>query len=47
MDLYVNGHKILLENTFESKQLLIKLFGEAIAELLETTDIDTKDWVKL
>ena len=39
------GHKILLENTFESKQLLIKLFGEAISELLETTDIDTKDWV--
>lgn len=27
------GHKILLENTFESKQLLIKLFGEAISEL--------------
>lgn len=39
------GHKVLLENTFESKQLLIKLFGEAISELLETTDIDTKDWV--
>lgn len=39
------GHKILLENTFESKQLLIKLFGEAISELLETTNIDTKDWV--
>lgn len=39
------GHKILLENPFESKQLLIKLFGEAISELLETTDIDTKDWV--
>ena len=34
-----------MENTFESKQLLIKLFGEAISELLETTDIDTKDWV--
>lgn len=39
------GHKILLENTLESKQLLIKLFGEAISELLETTNIDTKDWV--
>ncbi len=39
------GHKILLENTFESKQLLIKLFGDAISELLETTDIDTNDWV--
>lgn len=39
------GHKVLLENTFKSKQLLIKLFGEAISELLETTDIDTKDWV--
>lgn len=40
------GHKILLENTFESKQLLIKLFGEAISELLETTNIETKDWIE-
>ena len=39
------GHKILLENTSEAKGLLIKIFGEAISELLETTNIDTKDWI--
>lgn len=39
------SHKVLLENTSESKQLLIKLFGEAISDLLEATYIDTKDWV--
>lgn len=39
------SHKVLLENTSESKQLLIKLFGEAISDLLEATNIDTKDWV--
>lgn len=40
------GHKILLENSSESKQLLIKLFGEAISELLETTDVNTDNWVE-
>jgi hypothetical protein len=39
------GHKILLESTSEAKGLLIKIFGEAISELLETTNIDTKDWI--
>lgn len=39
------GHKVLLENASESKQLLIRLFGDAISELLERTHIDTNDWV--
>lgn len=39
------GHKILLENASESKRLLIKLFGEAISDLLEATNIDTKNWI--
>lgn len=38
------GHKILLQNSSDAKQLLIKLFGDAISELVELANIDTHDW---
>lgn len=39
------GHKLLLGNPSDSKSLLTKLFGDAISELLEATDINTGDWI--
>lgn len=45
MDPAYLGQKVSLEHPDDSKMLLIRLLGEAISELLEASNIDTKDMV--
>lgn len=40
------GHRILLPDANDGKHLLVRLFGELIAELLEDGRIDTSSWIK-
>lgn len=40
------GHRILLPDASDGKRLLVRLFGELIAELLEDGRIDTTSWIE-
>ena len=39
------GHKVMIPNAIESKNLLIQILGDAITELMESCNITTSDWV--
>lgn len=39
------GHRLLLENSSDAKNLLTKLYGEVITELIESEKINTDKWV--
>lgn len=39
------GHRLLLENSSDAKNLLTKLYGEVITELIESENINTDKWV--
>lgn len=41
------GHKMVLPNPEDAKELLIKLFGESITDLISSSCIDTQDWLSL
>lgn len=40
------GHKINLPDSNDAKKFIIQLFGDAITELLENENIDTRKWVE-
>lgn len=40
------GHRVNLPNPSDAKELLIQLFGDAIAELIGSENIDTNTWVE-
>ena len=40
------GHRVNLSNPSDAKELLVQLFGDAIAELIGNENIDTKTWVE-
>lgn len=40
------GHRVNLPNPSDAKELLVQLFGDAIAELIGSEDIDTNSWVE-
>lgn len=39
------GHRLLLENHSDAKNLLTKLYGEVITELIESENINTDNWI--
>ena len=40
------GHRVNLPNPNDAKELLVQLFGDAIAELIGSENIDTNTWVE-
>lgn len=47
LDIAYLGHKMVLPNSEDAKELLIKLFGESITDLISSSCIDTQDWQSL
>ena len=47
LDIAYLGHKIVLPNPNESKDLLIKIFGESVIDLISSINIDTQNWLSL
>lgn len=49
LDIAYLGHKMVLPNSEDAKELLIKLFGESITDLISSSciDTDTQDWQSL
>lgn len=39
------GHRLLLDNSTDAKNLLTKLYGEVITELIESENINTDNWI--
>ena len=39
------GHRLLLGNSLDAKNLLTKLYGEVITELIESENINTDNWI--
>lgn len=47
LDIAYLGHRMVLPNPEDAKDLLIKLFGESITDLIYSLCIDTQDWLSL
>ena len=47
LDIAYLGHKMVLPNPNNAKDLLVKLFGESITDLISSLCIDTQDWLSL
>lgn len=47
LDIAYLGHKMVLPNPEDAKDLLIKLFGESITDLISFLCIDTQNWLPL
>lgn len=47
MDIAYLGHKMVLPNPKDAKELLIKLFGESIIDLVSSSSLNTEDWIPL
>lgn len=47
LDIAYLGHKMVLPNPEDAKDLLIKLFGESITDLISSICFDTHEWLPL
>lgn len=47
LDIAYIGHKMVLPNPDDAKDLLVRLFGESITDLISSLCIDTQDWLSL
>ena len=47
LDIAYLGHKMVLPNPEDAKDLLVKLFGESITDLISSLCIETQDWLSL
>lgn len=47
LDIAYLGHKIVLPNPNDSKELLVKIFGESVIDLISSINIDTHNWLPL
>ena len=39
------GHKVMIPDATEAKDLLVQILGDAITELIESCNIDTTEWI--
>lgn len=47
LDVAYLGHRMVLPNPDDAKDLLVKLFGESITDLISSICFDTQDWLSL